>query len=344
MNSRGSSHRLSSSASSFRNRLSYLMLSMFATMASFYVASRMWQDADNRVYLINELDKRIGQGKSAVSVEDTLKIISCREQQKKLASLHVELEKARQEGFVPKHLSEHSGTKSKKKLLAVIGIITRFGRKNNRDAIRKAWMSTGAALQKLEEEKGIVIRFVIGRSANQGDSLDREIDSENGQNKDFIILNDHVEAPEEQAKKTKLLFIHAVDHWDAEFYAKVNDDIYVNIDALGAVLSSHLDKPRAYIGCMKSGEVFSQPSHKWYEPDWWKFGDGKSYFRHASGEIFAISQALAQFTSINRLFLHMYSHDDVSAGSWFIGLDVKHVDEGKFCCSSWSSGAVCAAA
>ncbi|KAL2558148.1 Hexosyltransferase [Forsythia ovata] len=61
------------------------------------------------------------------------------------------------------------------------------------------------------------------------------------------------------------------------------------------------------------------------------------YFRHASGEIFAISQALAQFISINRLFLHMYSHDDVSAGSWFIGLDVKHVDEGKFCCSSWSS-------
>ncbi|KAL2489129.1 Hexosyltransferase [Forsythia ovata] len=64
------------------------------------------------------------------------------------------------------------------------------------------------------------------------------------------------------------------------------------------------------------------------------------YFRHASGEIFAISQALAQFISMNRLFLHMYSHDDVSAGSWFIGLDVKHVDEGKFCCSSWSSAPV----
>lgn len=30
-------------------------------------------------------------------------------------------------------------------------------------------------------------------------------------------------------------------------------------DALGAVLANNLDKPRAYIGCMKSGEVFSQP-------------------------------------------------------------------------------------
>ena len=92
------------------------------------------------------------------------------------------------------------------------------------------------------------------------------------------------------------------------------------------------------------------------------------YLRHASGEIYAISRALAQFVSINRLLfvffvviflsigiktcafnqlilssfcrsiLRTYAHEDVSTGSWFIGLDVKHVDEGKFCCSSWSSG------
>lgn len=30
-------------------------------------------------------------------------------------------------------------------------------------------------------------------------------------------------------------------------------------DALGATLATHLDKPRVYIGCMKSGEVFSEP-------------------------------------------------------------------------------------
>ncbi|KAL0290703.1 UNVERIFIED_CONTAM: Hydroxyproline O-galactosyltransferase HPGT1 [Sesamum angustifolium] len=336
MGGRGSNHRLFS-ASSFQNRISFLMLSMFATMASLYVAGRLWQDAENRVYLIDELDKRTGQGKSSISIDDTLKIITCREQQKKLAALHVDLEQARQEGFVSKHLPENGGTR-KKKLLAVIGIITMFGRKNNRDAIRKAWMPTGDALKKLEEEKGIVIRFVIGRSANHGDSSDREIDSENRQANDFTILEKHMETSEERPKKTKLFLIHAVEHWDAEFYVKINDDVYVNIDALGAVLASHLDKPRAYIGCMKSGEVFSQPKQKWYEPDWWKFGDGKSYFQHASGEVFAISQALAQFISINRLVLRTYAHDDVSVGSWFIGLDVKHVDEGKFCCSSWSSG------
>ncbi|GFP92608.1 probable beta-1 3-galactosyltransferase 11 [Phtheirospermum japonicum] len=165
---------------------------MFATMASFYVAGRMWQDAENRVYLINELDKRTGQGKSSVSVDETLKIINCRENQKKLAALHVDLEKARQEGFVTKHLTDNGAT-SKKKLLAVIGIITMFGRKHNRDAIRKAWLPTGDALKKLEEEKGVVIRFVIGRSAKQGDSSDREIESENRQANDFTILENHVE-------------------------------------------------------------------------------------------------------------------------------------------------------
>ncbi|KAM1535921.1 hypothetical protein FF1_014816 [Malus domestica] len=119
--------------------------------------------------------------------------------------------------------------------------------------------------------------------------------------------------------------------------------LYYDSDVLGATLTTYLDKPHVYIGCMKSGEVFSEPTRKWYEPDWWKFGDAKSYFRHASGELYAISRALAQFISINRSILRAYAHDDVSAGSWFIGLDVKHIDERKFCCSSWMPGAICTA-
>lgn len=38
-----------------------------------------------------------------------------------------------------------------------------------------------------------------------------------------------MEAVEENAKKTKSFFIYAVDNWNAEFYAKVNDDVYVNL-------------------------------------------------------------------------------------------------------------------
>lgn len=38
-----------------------------------------------------------------------------------------------------------------------------------------------------------------------------------------------MEAPEEKAKKIKSFFIYAVGKWDAEFYAKVDDDVYVNL-------------------------------------------------------------------------------------------------------------------
>ncbi|RYR10446.1 hypothetical protein Ahy_B05g078892 isoform B [Arachis hypogaea] len=297
MRSRGSQNRLSGH-SSFGSRVSALMLAMLATMSTIYVAGRLWQDAENRAYLMEQLEKRTTQGQSAVSVDDTLKIIECREQRKKLSSLEMQLSAAKQESFVTKKLPGNGRKQPTKKVLAVIGIMTTFGRKKNRNAIRKAWMPT--------------------------DSLDKEIETESSQTDDFIILDNQVEAPEEKAKKIKSFFIYAVDKWDAEFYLKANDDVYVNVDALGGVLTSYLDKPRVYIGCMKSGEVFSDPTHQWHEPDWWKFGDGRSYFRHASSDVYVISKALAQFISINRHILRTYAHDDVSTGSWFIGLDVMH--------------------
>lgn len=45
----------------------------------------------------------------------------------------------------------------------------------------------------------------------------------------FVPQDNQVEAPEEKAKKIKSFFIYAVDKWDAEFYVKVNDDVYVNL-------------------------------------------------------------------------------------------------------------------
>lgn len=73
-------------------------------------------------------------------------ILCAREQQKRLGALHLELEKAKQEGFVSNRFPDNSGNHSKKKLLAVLGIITKFDRRKNREAIRKAWMPTGTTL------------------------------------------------------------------------------------------------------------------------------------------------------------------------------------------------------
>ncbi|PON44322.1 Glycosyl transferase [Parasponia andersonii] len=291
INIRSSQTRLSGSTP--RSRISPLLL-------AFYDAGRLWQDAEVRAYLIQELDQRTAQGQSVISVDDTLQTITCSETGRLYS--------------------------------------TTFGHRKNRDAIRKAWMPTGSALKKLANEEGIIVKFFIGRSSNRGDSLDVEIDRENRQTHDFLVLDDQVESPEEHPRKIKSFLVHALDKWDAELFVKVNDDVFVNIDSLGAILTAHLDKHHIYIGRMKSGQVVSEPTNKWYKPDWWKFGDAKSYFRPASGDIYAISRSLAQYVSINRPILRTHAYDDVRAGSWFIGLDVEHIDEQMLCSLSQSTG------
>ncbi|MFS7985784.1 putative glycosyl transferase, family 31 [Helianthus anomalus] len=48
---------------------------------------------------------------------------------------------------------------------------------------------------------------------------------------------------------------------------------------------------------MKSGEVVAEEGKPWYEPDWWKFGDKKSYFRHAAGPLIIL---LKKFCSVHK--------------------------------------------
>ncbi|KAH7859642.1 hypothetical protein Vadar_003657 [Vaccinium darrowii] len=222
----------------------------------------------------------------------------------------------------------------KRKYLMVIGINTAFSSRKRRDSVRNSWMPQGDKLKKLEEEKGIVIRFVIGHSASSGGILDRTIEAEDKKHGDLLRL-EHVEGYLELSGKTKKYFATAVALWDAEFYVKVDDDVHVNIAALGSTLVRHRSKPRVYIGCMKSGPVLAHKGARYHEPEYWKFGaDGNKYFRHATGQLYAISKDLATYILINQHVLHKYANEDVSVGSWFIGLDVKHIDDRRLCCGT----------
>ncbi|QCD87934.1 galactosylxylosylprotein 3-beta-galactosyltransferase [Vigna unguiculata] len=227
-------------------------------------------------------------------------------------------------------MSESSG---KRKYLMVIGINTAFSSRKRRDSVRATWMPQGEKRKKLEE-KGIIIRFVIGHSATSGGILDRAIEAEDRKHGDFLRLN-HVEGYLELSAKTKTYFATAVNLWDADFYVKVDDDVHVNIATLGETLVRHRSKPRIYIGCMKSGPVLSQKGVRYHEPEYWKFGEaGNKYFRHATGQLYAISNDLATYISINQDVLHKYANEDVSLGSWFIGLDAEHIDDRRLCCGT----------
>ncbi|CAI0447751.1 unnamed protein product [Linum tenue] len=220
------------------------------------------------------------------------------------------------------------------KVFMVIGINTAFSSRKRRDSVRETWMPQGEKLVQLEKEKGIVIRFMIGHSATSNSILDRAIDSEDAQHQDFLRL-EHVEGYHELSAKTKIFFSTAVAKWDAEYYVKVDDDVHVNLGTLAATLARHRSKPRVYIGCMKSGPVLSQKNVKYHEPEYWKFGEGENkYFRHATGQIYAISKDLATYISINQPVLHKYANEDVSLGSWLIGLEVEHIDDRNMCCGT----------
>ncbi|OMO72262.1 Glycosyl transferase, family 31 [Corchorus olitorius] len=210
-------------------------------------------------------------------------------------------------------------TPRKRRYLMVVGINTAFSSRKRRDSVRATWMPQGEKRKKLEEEKGIIIRFVIGHSATTGGILDRAIEAEDKKHGDFLRL-DHVEGYLELSAKTKIYFATAVALWDADFYVKVDDDVHVNIATLGETLVRHRKKPRVYIGCMKSGPVLSQKGVRYHEPEHWKFGEsGNKYFRHATGQLHV---------------LHKYANEDVSLGSWFIGLDVEHIDDRRLCCGT----------
>ncbi|KAB5534920.1 hypothetical protein DKX38_018135 [Salix brachista] len=217
---------------------------------------------------------------------------------KTISSMEVQLASARaaqsdNENLPPmvtKSGSEH--LKERPKVFFVMGIITAFSSRKRRDSIRETWMPKGEELKKMETEKGIIIRFVIGHSASPGGILDRAIEAEDEQHKDFLRLN-HVEGYHELSSKTQIYFSIAVAMWDADFYIKVDDDVHINLGTVGSTLARHRSKPRVYIGCMKSGPVLAQ--------------------KH---------------------ILHKYANEDVSLGSWFIGLDVEHIDDRRLCCGT----------
>ncbi|GKA47863.1 probable beta-1,3-galactosyltransferase 2 isoform X1 [Tanacetum coccineum] len=181
-------------------------------------------------------------------------------------------------------------------------------------------VGTGDKLLKLEKEKGIIMRFVIGHGATSGGILDRAIEAEDRKHGDFSRL-EHIEGYLELSAQTKTYFTTVVALWDANFYFKEDNDVHVNIATLGATLAKHRVNPRVRV--------------RYHEPEHWKFGEERNkYFRHATGQLYAISKDLATYISINQKGLHKYVNEDVSLGSWFIGLDVEHIDDRKLCCGT----------
>ncbi|KAL6980044.1 galactosylxylosylprotein 3-beta-galactosyltransferase [Sarracenia purpurea var. burkii] len=220
------------------------------------------------------------------------------------------------------------GIAERPKFLGFVGIQTGFSSTDRRAALRSTWFpSDPDGLLRLEQATGLAFRFVIGRSkdARKMAELEREIE----QYKDFMLID----VKEEYLKlpyKTLAFFKAAFELFEAEYYVKADDDIYLRPDRLATLLAKERSHAQTYIGCMKKGPVITDPKLKWYE----KSGEliGGEYFLHAYGPIYVLSAEVVASLAISRNnSLRMFNNEDVTIGSWMLAMNVHHEDNRAIC-------------
>lgn len=148
---------------------------------------------------------------------------------------------------------------------------------------------------------------------------------------DFLFID--VEEGTKSPQKMLAYFKAAYDMFDAEFYIKADDAIYLRPDRLAALLAKDRPHHRTYIGCMKKGPVVSDPNMKWYESSWGLLGN--EYFMHASGSLYALSsEVVGGLATAKNDSLRMFDYEDVTIGSWMLAMNVKHEDNRAMCDST----------
>ncbi|KAL9440352.1 hypothetical protein AB3S75_019085 [Citrus x aurantiifolia] len=195
-------------------------------------------------------------------------------------------------------LRDNGALLDRPKLLGFVGIQTGFASADRRAALRRTWFpSDPDGLLRLERATGIAFRFVIGKSkyAKKMAQLEKEIDKY----RDFKLID----VREEYLKfpyKTLAYFRAAFLLFEAAYYVKADDDIYLRLDRLATLLAKERSNPLTYIGCMKKGHVITDPKMK---------------------------------------CLRMFSNEDVTIGSWMLAMNVHHEDNRAICdprCTSTS--------
>ncbi|XP_020251002.1 probable beta-1,3-galactosyltransferase 12 [Asparagus officinalis] len=156
-----------------------------------------------------------------------------------------------------------------------------------------------------------------------------ELKKEEEKYHDFMLLDieeEYIKLP----YKTLAFFKAAYRLFDAEFYVKADDDIYMRPDRLATLLAKDRAHRLTYIGCMKKGPVITDPKMRWYESSGHLIGN--EYFLHAYGPIYALSaDVVAAIATAKNDSLRMFNNEDVTVGSWMLSMNVNHEDNRAMC-------------
>ncbi|CAI5524642.1 unnamed protein product [Closterium sp. Naga37s-1] len=173
----------------------------------------------------------------------------------------------------------------RKRVLGFVGVQTGFGSGKRRALLRETWFpATPEEHARVEAETGLVFRFIIGHSTSEED--EQLLQAENSTHGDLLRI-DVDEADFNAIHKTLVYFTTVFKLYEAEFFIKANDDIFLVPDRLSSLIARPRKSPRTYLGCLKKGAVFTNPKMKWFEPKSWLVGS--EYFLHAYGPIYSLS-------------------------------------------------------
>ncbi|GAB4819945.1 hypothetical protein N2152v2_006991 [Parachlorella kessleri] len=233
----------------------------------------------------------------------------------------------------------------RKRVLAVVGVQTgfttdprpKYNYMKRRQQLRATWFpDSPAAIERLETEKRLVVRFVVGHPLKEA-AMQQEADTYGG----FWRLPVQ-EAYLSLANKTLMFLSEAARRYDAQYIVKVDDDVYLRLDRIPHAISQWRDIHADYVGCMKTGTVIKSPQQRWYEPQHAIFGGSDSwYFTHAWGPIYVLSGRVAEYLAAQRPgSLRFFNNEDVTVGSWMLALNVTHFDDRRLCETSCSQSSL----
>ncbi|KAL0897579.1 hypothetical protein Bca101_081540 [Brassica carinata] len=191
---------------------------------------------------------------------------------------------------------------ARRKLLGFVGIQTGFDSGDRRAALRSTWFpSDPDALLRLEQATGLAFRFVIGRSKDAEKMA--ELEKEIKEHRDFVLLDDVEEEYLRLPYKTLSFFKAAFKLFEADYYVKADDDLYLRPD---------IDE---FVRYEKQGNLI-----------------GNEYFLHAYGPIYVLSaEIVASLAAARNGSLRMFNNEDVTIGSWMLAMDVHHEDNRALC-------------
>ena len=186
-----------------------------------------------------------------------------------------------------------------------------------RQVIRNTWLLT-------KGNNNIKHYFAIGVSSLDNEQL-VSLKEEYKSYEDLLLLYSFRDSYSRLSEKLLEVFKWIDKNVQYRFILKVDDDTFVQIDALSKALAK-LPPKRLYWGFF-DGQANVKTRGKWKEKNWFLCD---RYLPYAKGGGYVLSKDLVHLIVSVSNYLTMYQNEDVSLGTWLAPFSVKRVHEPNF--------------